>query len=548
MIKSLLRDIISKEYPKMDFNILTPPDPKMGDYSVNLAFVLAKKEKRNPAEVGSELVAKFSEDGESTKYFNKIELAGGGFVNFHFSDEFLRGQIPKIIKEKENFGNGDSKNLKINLEFVSANPTGPITVHNIRAAPFGDTLARVLKKSGYDVTREYYINDAGNQVRLLGESVARRLLRLRGKEIDFPDNLYQGEYITDIARELKDNGATEKIENFDELVVVCRDYTVKKLTESIKNSLKNMGVEFDIWFSEKGLHESGEIESALKILGKGKHIYDKDGARWLKLDESGEHDAVLVKSDGAYSYLMGDIAYTRNKFIRGFNKAINIWGADHHGDVLRLKSGVKSLGYEDGRLEILLHQMVSIKSEGEKQRMSKRKGEFVLLDELLKEAGSAAVRFFFLMKDLGTHMEFDIDLAKDQSKKNPVYYVQYAYARLNQIFEKSRIKDQGSKIKDQELELLKETEELLLMRKMAKFPEMITDIAENYQVHHLAQFAYELASVFHNFYEKHQVVNPASPAGGDGKNLERARVELCRSVAIILKTSLDLMGVSAPER
>ena len=538
MVKNLLKKIISNEY-NTDFDILTPPDPKMGDYSVNLAFILAKKEKKNPKELSEELAAKFSKSNELSRYFGKIE-AVGGFVNFYISNDFLRSQLLKILEQGENFGSGEKKNYKINLEFVSANPTGPLTVHNVRAAPYGDALASILKKSGYDVTKEYYINDAGNQVRLLGESVARRYLRLKGKTIDFPDNLYQGEYIIDIAKEVEKDGLVDQIENFDELVLVCKDYALKKLTSLIIGSLKRLGVEFDVWFSEEKLYETGEAETTLRILDKGKHVYEKDGAKWLKIDNSGERDAVLVKSDGAYSYLMGDIAYTRNKFMRGFNKAVNIWGADHHGDVLRLMTGVKFLNYEDEALDVLLHQLISIKVGGETKRMSKRKGELVIFDELLEEVGGDVIRFFFLMKDLNTHMEFDIDLAKKQSNKNPVYYVQYEFARLNSILAKS--KEQRAKSKNFEnLELLKEKEEFLLMRSLVKFPELVEEISKNYQVHHLAQYSFSLASVFHNFYEKHKVIQ-------DDKNLERARLELCRATATILKTTLSLMGISAPER
>lgn len=538
-MKFWLKNKIKELYPGVDFDVLTPPSPEMGDYSTNLAFVLGKQNKKDPREVGRDLIQKFSQEEGLNKYFVNIEFAGSGFINFYLSGDFLNKQLLKILEEKDNYCSGQKKNISINMEFVSANPTGPITVHNIRAAPFGDTLANILEKIGYEVIREYYINDAGNQVRLLGESVARRYVRLRGKEIEFPDNLYQGAYIIDIAKDIEKEGLADKIDNFDELANICRDYTVAKLTGDIKKSLKAMGVEFDVWFSEKKLHESGEIENTLKMLEQGKHIYDKDEARWLKLNE--QEGAVLVKTGGSYSYLMGDIAYTRNKFIRGADKAINIWGTDHHGDVLRLLAGVKALNYENGKLEILLHQLVSIKSGGEKQKMSKRKGEFVLLDDLLKEAGKDAIRFFFLMKDLNTHMEFDVDLAKEQSKKNPVYYIQYAHARLNSIFRKLKVKNEKLKVKEGDINLLKEPEELQLMRKAAKFPELIEEIAGNYQVHHLAQYTLELAGDFHNFYEKQRV-------GQEDKSLERARLALCLATAIVLKIALDLMGISAPEK
>ncbi|MDP3696753.1 MAG: arginine--tRNA ligase [Candidatus Taylorbacteria bacterium] len=567
-MRDFLRKILSEKYRGIDVDILIPPNPEMGDYSTNLAFVLGKKEKKDPRIIARDIVEDLINDEQFKQVQWKIEEKSG-FINFYISEVFLKEQLLKIIEEKENYGSGEDKKLNINLEFVSANPTGPITVHNIRAAPYGDVLANILKKTGYGVTKEYYINDAGNQVRLLGESVARRYLRLKGKTIEFPDNLYQGEYVTDIAKEIEKEEVAGDIDNFDELVVICRDYAVNKLIGSIKDSLKDLGVGFDVWFSEKELYKNGEIENTLKMLENGKHVYEKDGARWLRLSPvrslarakgaspkdlgeatsngvSENDGAVLVKSDGSFSYLMGDIAYTRNKFIRGSSKAINIWGTDHHGDVLRLLTGVRALGYEEGKLEILLHQLVSVKSGGEKQKMSKRKGEFVPLDDLLKEVGKDAVRFFFLMKDLDTHMEFDVELAKEQSKKNPVFYIQYAYARLNQIFVKSKEPSKGgqakAKSKEEDSNFLKEKEEIQLMRKMAKFPELLNDISVNYQVHHLAQYAFGLAGDFHNFYEKHRVVQQ------EDKEIEGARLILCQAVTVVLKSCLDLMGISRPKK
>ncbi len=556
-MKMWIENKIKELYPGVDFDVLTPPNNEMGDYSINLAFVLAKKEKQHPKDVAGRLAEEFLENKELSKYFSKIEPADG-FVNFYLSEDFLRQELVKILEQKENYGSGENKKLSINLEFVSANPTGPLTVANIRAAAFGDTLAAIFKKYGYEITKEYYINDAGNQVKLLGESVARRYLRLKGKTIDFPDNLYQGEYIIDVAKEMDDKGLVKDIENFDELTSVCREFALKKMIDSAKASLSKLNIDFDTWFSEKKLYDSGEIDNTLKMLKKGEHVYEKEGAEWLKIDDSGERDAVLVKSDKSYSYLMADISYTRNKFIRGFGKAINIWGTDHHGDVHRLKAGVRALGYEDGKLEILLHQLVSLKAGGEKQKMSKRKGEFVLLDELFKEVGKDAVRYFFLVKDLNTHMEFDVDLAKEESKKNPVYYIQYANARLNSIFGKLNLTELRPKNDPSVFEGLKEKEEFGLMRKMSKFPELIEEIALNYQAHRLAQYAFELASEFHNFYEKHRVVNPASPvrsadasarrAGGDDKKIEKARVALCSAIAIVIGECLSLMGISAPKK
>jgi len=544
LIKAQLKKLLSLYSGEDNFDILSPPTLEFGDYSTNLAFVLAKRDKKKPTEVGEKLIQQFSGDREFNRYFSKIELAGAGFVNFYLTDDFLREKLNEILNKKDRLGSQENKKIKINLEFVSANPTGPLTVANVRAASFGDALANIFKKTGYEVAKEYYINDAGNQVRLLGESVARRYLRLKGNSIEFSDNLYQGEYITGIAKKIEEKGIVAEDENFDKLVEICKDYAINELLASAKKSMADLGVSFDVWFSEKKLYEDGEVADALKILDNKKQLYDKDGAQWLKIDDSGNHDAVVVKSDGSNSYLMGDIAYTRNKFTRGFNKAINIWGSDHYGDVQRLQAGIKALGFEENRLEILLHQMVFIKSRGELQRMSKRKGEFVLLDDLLREVGKDVIRFFFLMKDLNTHMEFDLDLAKEQSKKNPVFYIQYAYARLNQIFAKADMsvsEDKKTRKEDADLKLLQAPEEIQLMRKMAKFPELIEDISQNYSVHHLAQYTLELASDFHNFYEKCHVVQ-------NDKKLEKSRLALCLAVAIILENALSLMGLSAPKK
>ena len=316
---------------------------------------------------------------------------------------------------------------------------------------------------------------------------------------------------------------------------------IKGMTDRARNSSKNMGVEFDEWFSESQLHESGEVKNVLSELKSKGSVIEEDGAMWLKIND--EQKAVLVKSDGSTTYLLNDIAYTKNKFGRGFTSAINIWGADHHGDVIRLKTGVAALGFDPDRLEILLHQLVSIKEGGELQKMSKRAGRFLLLDDLLNEVGKDAIRFFFLTRDLNTHMEFDIDLAKKQTKENPVFYIQYAYSRLNSIF--SRITNYQlsvSNYNETSLSLLKEEEELRLLKDLVRFSEVIEDVSENYQVHQLAQYALNLSGDFHKFYEKHHVIQE------NNSELQSARLLLARGVHTVLKICLDLMGLAAPDR
>src|SRR3989344_1458336 len=537
MIKSWLRKEISSKFPDIEFDVLTPPDDKMGDYSINLAFVLAKRDKTNPMSAGKKLIGEFSGDKNFSNKFSKIQLVPPGFINFYLSEYFLRTSLAEIIQEGEKFGSSESgKGTKINLEFVSANPTGPLTVGNARSASFGDTLGNIFKKTGYEVSKEYYINDVGNQVNKLAESVKLRMQELKGEKVEFGADLYQGEYVKEIAKEFLDKNVSEK-----DIV----GQAIKGMTDRARNSSKNMGVEFDEWFSESQLHESGEVKNVLSELKSKGSVIEEDGAMWLKIND--EQKAVLVKSDGSTTYLLNDIAYTKNKFGRGFTSAINIWGADHHGDVIRLKTGVASLGFDPDRLEILLHQLVSIKENGEFQKMSKRAGRFVLLDDLLNEVGKDAVRFFFLTRDLNTHMELDVDLAKKQSKENPVFYIQYAYSRLNSIFgkitnHKSQITNKTQITKPEILNLLKEEEELRLLKGIAKFPEVVESVAENYQVHQLAQYTLNLAGDFHKFYEKHHVIQD------DDVELQSARLLLSQGVHTVLKICLSLMGLSTPER
>ncbi len=541
MIKRWLKQKISEHYPNSEFDVLVPPDDKMGDYSVNLAFVLAKKNGTSPAEEGQKIVEKFKADREFTDRFGSIEFVNPGFVNFKFSEDFLRDSIKDVFTVGDEFGNSDiGKGMKVNLEFVSANPTGPLTVGNARAASYGDTLGNILKKAGYKVGKEYYINDVGVQIQKLGESI-----RLRMNNEDLGPDLYQGEYIKEIAKEFFDRGVRG-----EDIIAEA----VKIMVEKAKSTMESLGVSFDEWFPESKLHESGEVKAAFEELASKGHVVEEEGAKWLKMD--GDQKTVLIKSDGSTTYLMNDIAYTKNKFERGFDKAINIWGTDHHGDVPRLKAGVTALGYDANRLEILLHQLVMLKRKDEKLKISKRAGNLVLLDDLLSEVGKDAIRFFFLTRDLNTHMEFDVELAKEQSKQNPVFYIQYAFARLSSIFKKSEIlnpkSDRDSRlrtgtfseqtnIKPEILNLLKEEEELKLLRDITKFPDLVEELAENYHIHRLAQYTLDLASDFHKFYEKHRVII-------EEESLRSARLILSEAVRKVLAECLELMGLSAPEK
>ena len=487
MLKSWLKKELAGKFTEVEFDILIPPDSKLGDYSTNIAFALAKKEGKSPMEVGKSLAEEFLNNKDLTDKFEKIDLVSPGFINFTLKDEFLHQTLGKILEEKEKFGDlqlgkdpSTGSGQAINLEFVSANPTGPPTLPNARAASYGDTLGNILKKAGFKVSKEYYINDVGVQVGKLAQSIKLRMQELKGENVEFGQGLYRGEYIKDIAREFIEKNIPEAL---------LREEAIKIMVGKAKEVMQSLGVEFDEWFPESRLHESGEVKTVFKELESKGCVVEEDGAKWLKVND--DQKAVLIKKDGSTTYLMNDIAYTKNKFERGFDKAINVWGTDHHGDVPRLKAGVAALGHDPAKLEILLHQLVMLKKKdpstgsGQVLKISKRAGNLVLLEDLIKDVGKDAVRFFFLTKDLNTHMEFDVELAKEQSKKNPVYYIQYAFARLNSIFEKAGNMEQGAG----NMGLLKEKEEIQLMRTMAKLPDIIEGIARDYQVHHLGNYA-----------------------------------------------------------
>ncbi|HAU07655.1 MAG: Arginine-tRNA ligase [Candidatus Yanofskybacteria bacterium GW2011_GWF1_44_227] len=535
--RQIIYNAISKHSAEAGFDILNPPSLDLGDYSVNVAFKLAKINGQKVNEVAEDIKSKLELDKDIQDICREIRVVNG-FINFYLKDGHLLNELGNIIKEGNDYGSSVlGSNKKINLEFVSANPTGPMTVHNVRAGSFGDCLGNIFKKVGFDVAKEYYINDAGVQVGKLGKSVLRRLQELKGEAIEFEDGLYKGDYIVDIAKKLIDeklpDGEAAQIDH-------CREFAVEHMIKSAQASMANVGINFDVWFRESQLHEKGLVVSVLGGLEASGLVYEKEGAKWFKVSDyfPDQQDAVVVKSDGQTSYLMNDIAYTKNKIEeREFDKAINIWGTDHHGDVPRLLAGAKALGYEDGKLEILLHQLVLVKEKDEYQRMSKREGKFILLDDFLPKVGRDALRFFFLAKDLNTHMEFDVDLAKDQSSKNPVFYIQYAFARLNSLLEKI-----GTKPSDGDYEIGQSYDEveMNLVRKMAKLPELLEDISRSYKVHHLAEYSLDLANSFHGFYETHRII--------ENDKINRPRVALIGGLLIIMNICFDLMGITAPKK
>jgi len=516
MFRSLLIDEIAQAGKAEQVHIEIPENPEYGDYSTNIALVQAKESGKKPQELAQELKEKLIPRlclGQGS-FIERIEIAGPGFVNFYLKKEAVQNELQKVFKK--DFGKSDlGKGRKVNVEFVSANPTGPLTMANGRGGFYGDVLANVLESAGFNVTREYYINDSGNQVILLGESIEA----IEGK-IPQKDEYYKGEYIENL-----------KGKSPEEAVGVVLGW--------IKEAVEKAGIKFDVWFSEnENLRKKGELEKVLELLKKKNLIEEKDGAQWLG-------DSVVVKSDGNPTYLLSDLAYHYDKFVkRKFDIAITVWGADHHGAVERLYKGVEALGISRDRLHILVLQLVRLVRDGKEVRMGKRTGAFITLDELLEMVPLDAARYFFLMHSLNTHMDFDLELAKERSKKNPVYYVQYAHARACSILEK------GGKAKKGDVKLLNDERELALIKKILQLPELIADIAQNYQVHYLTKYVYELAQTFTDFYENCRVLVPSEAEGIDEENKEitEARLMLVSTAKEVLSKTLGLMGISAPEK
>lgn len=583
LIKNQLRKII-KETPRgalwglkdeslINIEVFPTEKSEFGHYSTNVAFKLAKTRtsadstrtyaEKTPMEIAKEIANKFAGMTE----FEKVEAVAPGFVNFWISPGILHLKIKEILKGHQALGTRH-QGQEINVEFVSANPTGPLTMANGRGGFYGDVLANVLEKVGNKVTREFYINDAGNQIKILGESVLAELGCIPKKT-----EYYQGEYIKGYANFVRERlnkiykagyigGSVQGIlvkfdkkgkfellsrQNIGHIGVRAKEKInlkdinlVEPNIKAIKQSLKNAGIKHDVWFSEdkKLRGKKGLTNKILEQLINQGLVVEKDGAKWLKTSEIAEEkDRVLVKSDGQPTYFLSDIAYHYDKFInRKFNLAVDIWGADHHGYVARLKSGVKALGVNPDRLKIIITQMVRLMSGGKEIKMSKRTGEFVTMDELLKEVGADAARFFFLMHSADTHMDFDLDLAKEHSQKNPVYYAQYAYVRALNILNKAKAS------KDYNLRILISEAETRLMLELVKLPDLIRLTAEDYQVHRLTKYASELARSFHNFYEQERVV------GIEDKNMEKARLALVLAVKNVLGEVLDILGISKPKR
>lgn len=520
-----------------------PRHEGQGDWASNIAMLLAKSLKARPRELAEDIVSKIGKD----PHLEKIEVAGPGFINFFVTNLWVRDVLEAAVNGRENYGrSSQGKGRKVQVEFVSANPTGPLHVGHGRGAAVGDMTASLLEYAGWEVEREYYINDAGLQMNLLGQSTQARYFELLevAEKAPFPENGYKGDYIYDLAKEIIEKEGNKFVGiPLEESFPVFQAHAANTILEGIRQDLALFGVSFDVWFSEKSLYEKGLVESALDFLKQRGHAYDKDGALWFRTTAFGDDkDRVLVRSNGVTTYFASDVAYHKEKFDRGFDLVIDVWGADHHGYVPRMKAAVEALGKDREALQILLIQFVNLLRGGHQVSMSTRSGEFVTLREVLDEVGIDAARFFFAMRRCDSHLDFDLELAKKASTDNPVFYVQYANARIQSIMREAASRNiEVAASSSVDFSLLKEPEEKALAKRIARFPEEVEKAASELAAHRIAFFAYDLASDFHAFYNAHRVL-------GVEDEVSKARLYLVEAARVALTNALGILRVKAPER
>ena len=520
-----------------DIVLEVPPQKEFGDFATNFAMQSARAFHMNPRKIAEALTERLQ--GE---WLDHTQIAGPGSPNFYLKANVLYDTFAKILAQGEAYGTLPPKDVpRIQVEYVSANPTGPLHVGHGRGAAAGSALVNLLRAAGYPVESEYYINDAGNQIDNLAASVNARYLELLGRESEFPENGYHGADIIDTAKRIiKKDGDKYLSMPSEERLSVFKELALKEKLAALKEDLEAFNVTYDVWFSERTLHPDA-INEACEVLKKNGNMYEKDGALWLKSTAYGDDkDRVVIRDNGVPTYLAADIAYHRNKFERGFGKVINIWGADHHGYVCRVKAAMAAFGYNPENLEVLLLQMVSLYRGGELVKMSKRTGQSVTLAELIEEVGTDAARYFFIMRSLDSQLDFDLDLAKSQSNDNPVYYIQYAHARISSIFRQA--KETGLACSETpELSLLTDETEVALIKKIEEYAEEVDKAAAEYAPQRIARYAYEIASMFHSFYNKCRIM-------GVEQDLAQARLALVGSAAQVIRHSLGILGVSAPEK
>jgi arginyl-tRNA synthetase len=547
-ITSVLNDVIIAEYleskgitENVNFTVEVPPKNIDADFATNAAMLIAKKVKINPRVAAQEIINIISK--KLPNLIEKAEIAGSGFINFHVKNNVLYTELKAILKEKNKYGSMAANNKeKILVEFVSANPTGPLHIGHGRGAAIGDSISRILEHLGYSVSKEYYLNDVGNQMLVLAKSVEIRYKQIKGEKIEFPADHYQGEYIVNIAKRLIAEGKSFEEINF-------RREAVKDILKTIKGDLKDFAVEFDNWFSETRIASvedkegKSEVDKVCQYLLKKGDAYEKDGALWLASTKFGDDkDRVLKRSDGRYTYLASDVAYHKNKFERGFQKLVNLLGADHHGYVARIQACVQMLGFSKENLDVILYQLVSLVRDGQPVAMSTRSGEFITLKSVVDEVGKDACRFFFLLRDPDSQLEFDLELAKKQSSENPVFYVQYVNARCSSIFKESKNRDDLTTDNEKvDFDLLNSKEERTLIKQLAAFCDTLALSEKTMSPHHFTGYLIELADSYHKFYEKCRVL-------ADDAALTCARLKLIEGVMIIIQTGLGLLGISSPDK
>lgn len=573
LLTKCVQDLISKgilnEMPSK-IRIDHTKDNSHGDYATNIALMLSKQAKMSPVELAKIIIDQF----EQKNFIKKIEIAGPGFINFFISQESSSSIVNEILAQAASYGCSDiGQGKKVLLEYVSANPTGPLHVGHGRGAAYGATVSNLLRNAGFIVDNEYYVNDAGRQMDILTVSIYLRYLTICGEDLRFPDNGYQGQYINDIAQGIYETSG-QKFHLKSDLVFenVCRDGTeggdkevhidqliekaksilgdgfkavfevgIESILSGIKNDLAEFGVVFEKWFSEQSLIDSGLSESCISKLKDSKNLYEKDGALWFKTTNFGdEKDRVVVRDNGNHTYFASDIAYHLDKLDRGYDKIINVWGADHHGYIPRVKASIEALGHNSDKLEILLVQFANLYRGGSKVQMSTRSGSFVTLEDLRAEVGNDAARFFYILRKSEQHMDFDLDLAKSKTNENPVYYIQYAHARICSVFKQADEKELELDVSQANLSLLTEEIEKDILRELSRFRSVLESSAIQYEPHQLAYYLRDLSNHFHSYYNACKFIV-------DDKNLTQSRLALINATQQILKNGLSILGVGAPE-
>ena len=535
-IKPVLIQLGLTEDQIPEIKIESPRDPSHGDAATNIAMLLAKPLRSNPRKIAEELVSKLKLNDQKVK---SVEIAGPGFINFRYADHFIYEQLHHVLVDGARYGKS-SINSGVNclIEFVSANPTGPLTVGHGRNAVLGDTVARLLEWTGASVQREYYFNNAGRQMRMLGLSVMARYHEKLNSDFEFPEDGYEGEYIRDIANTLVKEHGDALLTESDE--TLFKEKAESVIFEDIQNTLKRMNIEMDSFFNEKTLYEDGSIDKVINTLREKELAYDKDGAVWFRTTQFGkDQDTVLVKSSGEPTYRLPDIAYHTQKLDRGFNLCLDIFGADHIDTYPDVLSGIEVMGYDKEKVEVLVYQFVTLVKDGKPYKMSTRKANFVTLDELMDEVGEDVTRFFFLMRSPNTHLEFDVNQAKEAGEKNPVFYLQYAHARIQSILRKI---DELTNITDlTDLSILSHDSEITLIKKLLTFPDAVALAAQHREPHKLITYLNELASGFTSFYHDCRII-------GEEEELMQARALLAKATARVLANGLTILGIQAPDR